>query len=258
MAKKKKRTHALIDADIVVYQACAAVEREIQWEGDWWTLHADGREAKELVDLAVAEIKEDVNADKISLCFSSPNNWRMTILPEYKANRAANRKPICYRDVLDYCYSTYPVSTMPRLEADDVIGILATRKRANEDIIVVSEDKDFKSVPGMLFNPKTKVFTLIDPEVADRFHLYQTLIGDSADNYKGCPGVGPVKAEKILEGNCTWEAVVSAYTAAGLTEQDALVQARVARILRNGDYDRAKARVKLWNPTKQVAQTTQQ
>lgn len=249
MAKSRKTPiHALIDADIVVYQSCAFVERPIQWEGDWWTLHSDGREAKELIDVTVAEIVEATSATKVTLCFSSSNNWRMGVLPDYKANRASTRKPLCYRDAVDYCVSKYTTLALPRLEADDVIGITATRPKVKDSYIIVSEDKDFQSIPGTLYNPKTNVFMKVTKEAADRFHLYQTLVGDSTDNYKGCPGIGPVKAEKILDGGCNWDSVLKTYLGAGLTEQDALTQARVARILRHGEYDRAKARVHLWKP----------
>ena len=88
----------------------------------------------------------------------------------------------------------------------------------------------------------------MDNSAADRFHLYQTLVGDQTDNYKGCPGVGPVKAETALGANPTWASVVGCYEKAGLTEEDALVQARVARILRHGEYNKMTCEVKLWTP----------
>ena len=63
------------------------------------------------------------------------------------------------------------------------------------------------------------------------------------------PGIGPKKANNLLEGQKPadyWGIIVQAYKAVGLTEEDALVQARVARILRCEDYE--KGGVKLWNP----------
>ena len=88
----------------------------------------------------------------------------------------------------------------------------------------------------------------VTQEQADYNHLLQTLTGDSVDGYSGCPGIGPKRAEKILE-TCDWDSVVSAYNKAGLEEQDALVQARVARILRWGEYDKRKKEPILWNPS---------
>jgi DNA polymerase-1 len=45
-----------------------------------------------------------------------------------------------------------------------------------------------------------------------------------------------------------WERVVSAYEKAGLSEAEAITQARVARILRASDYDFVNKSVKLWSP----------
>ena len=73
-------------------------------------------------------------------------------------------------------------------------------------------------------------------------------MGDRADNYAGCPGVGDVTARKLLEKDCSWDTVVSAFEKVGLSEEDALVQARVARILRNTDYKGTQ--VILWNALK--------
>ena len=88
----------------------------------------------------------------------------------------------------------------------------------------------------------------ISKEEADYNHLYQTLIGDTADNYKGCPGIGSVGAHKILDESPTWEAVVAAFEKKGLDEEEALLQARVARILRAEDYDFKKKVPKMWTP----------
>jgi len=74
----------------------------------------------------------------------------------------------------------------------------------------------------------------------------QTLMGDSTDNYKGCPKVGLKTAEKILAENSTWETVVAAFEKAGLSEEDALENARLARILRDGEYNNETGEVKLW------------
>jgi len=133
----------------------------------------------------------------------------------------------------------------PNLEADDCIGILATTKKNS---IIVSGDKDFKSVPGRFFDYKRGEFYDISVDKADYWHLYQTLIGDTADNYSGCPGIGEKTAEKILAEGATWACVVAQYEKKGLTEADALVQARVARILRREDYDMKIKEPILWTP----------
>lgn len=132
------------------------------------------------------------------------------------------------------------------LEADDCIGILATMKNSNT--IIVSGDKDFKTIPGRFYDFSRNEFYDITQEEADYWHLFQTLIGDTTDNYRGCPGCGPVSAKKLLDQSPTWETVVAAFEKKGLTESDALVQARVARILRASDYDFAAKKPILWSP----------
>ena len=63
--------------------------------------------------------------------------------------------------------------------------------------------------------------------------------------------MGIKTAEKILAGpRPQWSSVVQAYQKAGLTEADALTQARCARILRNVDWDDNTGMIKLWEPTR--------
>jgi len=245
---KKKPLHALIDADILLYQCSAAVEKVIDWGDDVWTLHSDAAEARQMFDVGLSEILDSIKTKKFTLCFSSHNNFRIRILPEYKANRLTTRKPLAYHSLKQYAEQTYTTKAYPTLEADDVIGITATGPATKFKYVMVSEDKDFKTIPGFHYNPRTAVFTEISAMEADKNHLLQTLVGDTTDNYKGCPGVGPVKAEALLTVNCSWDTVVAAFVKAGLTEEDALVQARVARILRHGEYDIKTAEVNPWTP----------
>lgn len=253
---------AVIDADIPLYQTCTAVEHPVNWGGDIWTLHADLKEAKELFDNTIEEIKDMVSADRAVLCLSGSKNWRHSILPDYKANRTATRKPVVYRPLKDYITATYDCMLEPELEADDCVSLVATgpksRWRGCSEVVMISEDKDFKSVPGTLFNPRTGNIARTTLDQADAFHLYQTLVGDAVDNYKGCPGVGPVSAQKLLDNSPTWDTVVAAYEKAGLTEEDALQQARVARILRHREYNLRRKEVRLWTPTSSTKSTTQE
>lgn len=240
--------HALIDADITLYKSCSAVEKSIHWGDDQWTLHADAAEAREMFDLAIADIRQATKATKVTLAFSSPSNFRVRLFPEYKANRQATRKPVCYSEVKRYANEAYDCVSYPGLEGDDVIGMIATSKRPGVRFIMVSEDKDFQTIPGWHYNPRTDVRRRVTKAQAMRALYRQTLTGDTTDNYKGLPGCGPVKADKILDASCTWEAVAAAFIAAGLTEEDALVQARMAHILHHGEYDHTTAEVKLWTP----------
>jgi DNA polymerase-1 len=93
----------------------------------------------------------------------------------------------------------------------------------------------------------------VTEDEADYWHMFQTLTGDTVDGFKGCPGMGPVGAQKLLgEAMATedgmWPYVVKAYEKKKLTEADALTQARLARILRWGDWDKNKKEPILWTP----------
>lgn len=259
----------LFDGDMIIFEACASVEHEVQWEDDLWTLHADAADAKAIVDDRVSSIVDKiltklghVGAYEILMCFTDDTNFRKGILPTYKANRAGKRKPVCYRGVKQWVAENYTTYQRPTLEADDCVGILATLK---PNTVAISGDKDFKSVPGRFYNYRKDELFIISELQADYWHMFQTLIGDTADNYSGCPGIGEKTAAKILDAvvdECTpwadddtrrkklWEAVVAQFVKKGLTEHDALVQARVARILRKEDYDFKNKAVKLWEPMK--------
>jgi len=80
----------------------------------------------------------------------------------------------------------------------------------------------------------------------------QSLMGDAVDGYKGCPTVGPKKAEALLgfaeSFEDMWEIVKNTYVKNGLTELDALIHAQVARILRFGDYNKKTKKINIWTP----------
>jgi DNA polymerase-1 len=91
----------------------------------------------------------------------------------------------------------------------------------------------------------------ISKEAADYAFYKQVLTGDSTDNYKGCPSVGDKKADKVLElgyfGD-PWKAIVKEYKKQGLSEKVALENARLARILRHGEYNFETKTITLWKP----------
>jgi DNA polymerase-1 len=245
-------TTALIDADILAYQAAITSEFPAEWGDGLWTLHAFEEDGQRSFETILNGIMDATKADDCVLAFSDSANWRKEILPTYKSNRAGVRKPMLLKALREYAQENYACFIRPTLEGDDVLGILATSpKLIKGDKIVCSIDKDFRTIPGKHYNFKSATFFEITSQEADKWHMMQTLTGDSTDGYAGCPGCGKVTADKILtslDPKDYWTAVKKAYQAAGLGEEEALVQARVARICRNEDYDFKKKRVKLWNP----------
>jgi DNA polymerase-1 len=239
-----KRT-LLIDGDIVAYRYSSTVEQEVDWGDDVWSLWADAKEAKKLILQYLDQLVEVTAADDFIFTFSDKDNFRKTIYPDYKHNRKGKRKPTCYKGIKTWLEAEYESIDMPTLEGDDVMGILATSGKY-EETVIVSEDKDMKTIPGLLW--RAAEMEDISEEYADYYHLYQTLVGDATDGYKGCKGIGDKRATDILSKDPTWEAVVKAYEKAAQTEEEALVQARLARILRASDYNTKTQEPILWTP----------
>ena len=243
----------LIDGDEFIFRATAAVEEEVMWDDQNHVLFSNANKAWETLTGMIDRIFERFETDDHMLCFTSPPNFRFTVDPTYKNNRASSRKPLCYKTMREKVEGFYRCKAFPSLEADDVMGILATAPRGTSQKIIISQDKDMKTIPATIWNGKD-LMTISEAE-ADYWHMYQTLVGDTSDGYRGCPAIGPVKAEKLLiEGikfdtkKSGWAVVKAAYEKAGLTEADALVQARLARILRWSDWDQEKKEPILWLP----------
>ena len=261
----KKRT-LLIDGDVVAYKASTAVEQAVEWAPGYWTWNADFEETCTAVRYALDDIREQLEADKIITCLSDPEaNFRLDILPTYKTHRKTVKKPLVLLHVKEWMQEVYGAKVVPSLEGDDVMGILATRpNKSMEERIVVSIDKDLKTIPGLYVRTKAEVdeagaevvggFEVqeITEDEADYNHLYQTLTGDTADGYKGCPGIGPAKVGGVIEMGATipdnWAAVVKAFEKAKLGEEEALRQACVARILRYPEYDFKRKEPIPWKP----------
>lgn len=246
-----KRT-ILIDGDIALYEVTMSCEYAFDWGNDIWTLHSDFKTAKEKFDCWVMSIQEKTDSDKAVIALSGKQNWRKSVLPTYKQNRKSKRKPLIFGELKKYVSETYRTYMIDNLEADDVLGLLAGSPGLGNikgEKVIVTIDKDLMTIPGYHYYPNKPEDGLIqvNEEQADYNHLLQTLTGDAVDGYAGCPKIGPVRAARILKDPC-WEAVVEAYESAGLNEEDALVQARVARILRWGEYDIKKEEVRLWTP----------
>jgi len=148
---------------------------------------------------------------------------------------------------------------MPTLEADDVLGVLATNPHTEDDMIICSVDKDFKTLANVrFFDLNTEETTISTEEEARLFFYSQILSGDAVDGYKGCPTIGPKTADKILRPHLKspadmWEAVVATYEKKAKldrkeAEAEALVNARMARILRFQDWDQTEQAPILWQP----------
>ena len=235
----------LIDADFTVYKCCAAAETEIDFGDDVIVVTSKFSEAYACVMREIKKIQRHFGSfDDTLLFFSSPDNFRKKIQADYKGHRN-RKKPCAYKRVINKLKTEFEVITMPTLEADDAMGIYATQHPGN---IIVSPDKDMRQIPGMLYN-LDESFTIIKSEGA-KWHLVQSAAGDNTDGYSGIPGIGIKRATQMFEEKgWSWKTLRDAFKEKGLSEDVALMNARLAKILTTDDYDHEKAEPILWNPS---------
>ncbi len=192
------------------------------------------------------------------------DNYRRTCWPEYKGHRDKIKMDETQAARLSYAKELLVEDSMhckyvPTLEADDLMGIASSSGAA----IAVTLDKDLLSCPGWHYRPEysykgkggvktTKPAELLyQPEwKADLMFHQQWLMGDMTDNYPGINKMGPKKSEKLLiaEHPRNWNALcLAAYEKAGYDLDYCLAMARVARILRVGEWTKEDG-VALYDP----------
>ena len=235
----------LVDADYVVYKSCAAAETEIDWGDDVILVTSKFSDAYAAVKRELLKIINNFLWDvpELILFFSDSVNFRKSIQPAYKGHR--NRKKPCgYKRVINRLKTEYEVVIMPTLEADDALGIYATN---NPDCVICSPDKDMRQIPGRLFDMSEMMN--VEKAAGEKWHLIQTLAGDQTDGYSGVPGIGIKRAIALFEEKgYSLKTVVEAFAEKDLSEDVALENARLAKILTASDYDFDKQQPILWSP----------
>lgn len=151
----------------------------------------------------------------IGVAFDHGKTFRDEAFPAYKAQREATPEDIrasvpIIKDIITAMH--IPVLQADGFEADDVIGTLATKAgEAGVQTYMLTPDKDY----GQLVRDNVFIFrprhgggyeTMGPKELCEKYELHSptqvidllALMGDSADNFPGCPGVGPKTATKLI------------------------------------------------------------
>ena len=151
----------------------------------------------------------------IGVAFDHGKTFRHEVFPAYKAQREETPEDIrqsvpIIKQILEAM--RIPILQVDGFEADDVIGTVATRFGADGiDTFMLTPDKDY----GQLIGPRVFMFrprhgggyeTLGEKEVESKYGIptpaqvidLLALMGDSADNFPGCPGVGEKTAAKLI------------------------------------------------------------
>ncbi|MBD3755126.1 MAG: hypothetical protein IE937_05715, partial [Gammaproteobacteria bacterium] len=187
---------AYLDADILLHRAVSFVESD--FDGDPMN---DWRQAMFYFDFLKEKwLKEVGDTEDYFLVISVGRNFRYDLYDDYKGNRKDIEPHPSFSTLKQEVMELQGVVWEEGIEADDYIGIKVTENPGTS--IAVSADKDFATIPCKLYVPsshgrtKGSWYSFTEDE-ANMNWLRQTLTGDTIDNYKGIPGIGPKKAEKI-------------------------------------------------------------
>ncbi|WP_343190201.1 5'-3' exonuclease H3TH domain-containing protein [Buchnera aphidicola (Mollitrichosiphum nigrofasciatum)] len=159
----------------------------------------------------IQKIYKKYKPKKMSIVFDSPKkNFRNNLFKKYKINRKPMPENLIYQfQKLCKIIKILKITTLiiPKVEADDVIGTIATKKKKKYRILIHSNDKDF----AQLVNNKIKIIQKINckplgiKEIIKKYGIHPkkiielfSLIGDTSDNVKGIKGIGKKTAIKLL------------------------------------------------------------
>lgn len=180
---------ALIDGDVLLYISIWGSETK--------------QEARQKFDELFTSIIEDLFVKDYAMALGGPSNFRVTLYPEYKANRSKSKstRPEWFLDLKSDIANEYSSCILTdNCEADDMIRVWSNQCiKAEKDFVIVSVDKDLDCIAGKHYNPRKSILYTVEKDYAEKHYWTQILTGDSTDNIPGLPGIGPKKAEKILE-----------------------------------------------------------
>jgi DNA polymerase-1 len=213
-------TTALIDGDIVAYRVACTCEDD---DSDDYVFSK--------VDDIIDKITFYTDSDEYRVFLTGSNNFRKAIYPEYKAHRPTE-KPFWLQKIREYLVKNWNAEICEGQEADDAMGINQT-----EETIICTIDKDLLMIPGQHYNfVKDEFQTVTYMDGLKHFYM-QCLQGDRSDNIKGIPGIGPKKAERILEGCDSEYQMFKAVRNAYGNDEEFLMNGRVLWIRRNENED---------------------
>lgn len=205
--KKPDFSLALIDADIVAYRCSIACQDDSE---DVCSSRID-----ELMGYCVSETVGFAVEGNVKSYLTGKDNFRYEIAKShpYKGNRKDKEKPTHLGYARGYLQDKWGAVVIDGAEADDAIAMEAVKHP--DSSVIISQDKDFNTVPVWKYNFVKDEWRYDDEWSALQYFYTQILTGDTADNIVGLWRVGPVKAGKLIEHCETeqnlWEVCLKAY-----------------------------------------------
>lgn len=228
---------ALIDGDIVAFRCAATAEGLDEWIAIART--------NDLIEQIIGEIK----ATGSTVYLTGKNNFRRQIYPEYKAHRV-KPPPQHLEACRQYLIKEWKAIVADGCEADDMLGVQQMSLMDNGDdpevpfdlrSYICSIDKDLLQIPGKHYNFVKKEIQEVTYMRGLREFYLQLLTGDRADNVFGIRGIGPKKAEALLEGYETEQELFDAVRAQYNNDNQFLMNGKLLWIWRKEND--------IWNPS---------
>ena len=201
--KRTNKMIGIVDGDVLIYRAC---HRSIK----------ENLDVKKTFDEIYEDVKLNTACDKYSLHVSGGGNFRKEIDQKFTVYKGKRKeKPDNYLTCRNYIIEKYKPIMVKNYEADDTAAIEASKYIKDGQLyMLITVDKDWKTIGGLFYNLLYNNLSAVSTIDGIEFFHQQLLTGDTVDNIPGIEGVGPVKANKILQGKDLkgqFEAVIKAY-----------------------------------------------
>lgn len=170
------------------------------------------------------EVLTKENPTHIAVAFDHGKTFRHIAFPPYKAQREETPEDIrlsipIIKDILSAWH--IPILQVDGYEADDIIGTIAA-SNAGEQMFMLTPDKDYAQLVGpnvFMYKPGFRggYDVLGEKEICEKYAIPSAkfvidllaLMGDTADNFPGCPGVGEKTAVKLINDWGTCEDIIT-------------------------------------------------
>ena len=178
-----------IDGDILVY-SCS-------WGCD------TSEEALEKYELRIKEICSACYSDNYIVAIQGRDNFRTKFFSEYKQTnsraKVRDTHPLA-REFRKFLIKNTDVIPSDGMEADDLLCMWSYKyTQKGKDFVVASSDKDLLCIEGIHLRLRGDKILHVSKEDAEKHYWSQILQGDATDNIQGLPGIGPIKAGRILD-----------------------------------------------------------